>query len=281
MKILRDIGNQMKMDLELKGFSPKTQDAYIAHAKRFVKYFMKSPIDMGEAEIKEYLYYLISERKLSSSYINTTYSALKFLYETTLKRQWDMKSIPRTKKAKRLPIVLSKDEVKRIINVTTNLKHKTILATTYAAGLRVSEAAHLKVTDIDSSNMQIRIEQGKGKKDRYTLLSKKNLEILREYYKLYHPTTYLFPGGQYDKSIDTRTIQRIFEKAKKKAAIKKAVTVHSLRHSFATHLLEAGTDIYHIQQLLGHSNVKTTSIYIHLTNHQALKLESPLDSLIS
>lgn len=270
----------MKIDLELKGFSPKTRDSYIAHAKRFAEYFMKSPADLGEKEIKEYLHYLITERKLSSSYINNTYSALKFLYETTLKRQWDMKSIPRTKKAKRLPIVLSKEEVKRIINVTTNLKHKTILATTYAAGLRVSEVANLRITDIDSSNMQIRVSQGKGNKDRYTLLSKKNIEMLREYYKIYHPTSWLFPGIYNNNPLNIRTIQKVFEQSKKKAGIKKDVTVHSLRHSFATHLLEAGTDIYHIQQLLGHSNVKTTSIYIHLTNHDALKLTSPLDSLI-
>lgn len=270
----------MKMDLEIKGFSHRTQDVYIAQVKRYAEYFMKSPADLGEKEIKEYLYYLITERKLSSSYINITYSALKFLYETTLKRQWDMKSIPRTKKAKRLPIVLSKEEVKRIISVTTNLKHKAILATTYAAGLRVSEVANLKITDIDSSNMQIRVSQGKGNKDRYTLLSEKNIELLREYYRIYHPTSWLFPGIYNSDPLNIRTIQRVFEQSKQKAGIKKAVSVHSLRHSFATHLLEAGTDIYHIQKLLGHSNVKTTSVYIHLTNHDALKLISPLDSLI-
>lgn len=191
-----------------------------------------------------------------------------------------MKSIPRTKKAKKLPIVLSKDEVKRIINVTANLKHKAIFATTYAAGLRVSEVANLRIKDIDSSNMQIRVSQGKGNKDRYTLLSEKNIEILREYFKVYHPTTWLFPGMLKDDPINTRTIQKVFVRAKQKAGIKKDATIHSLRHSFATHLLEAGTDIYHIQQLLGHTNVKTTSIYIHLTNHNVLKLTSPLDSLI-
>lgn len=268
------------MDMELKGFADKTQSAYIAHVKRFAEHFMKSPVDLGENEIKEYLHFLITERNLSSSYINTTYSGLRFLYETTLKRQWDMKSIPRTKKAKRLPIVLSKDEVKRILNVTTNLKHKAILATTYAAGLRVGEVARLKITDIDSSNMQIRVEQGKGNKDRYTLLSEKNIEILREYYKRYHPNTWLFPGAIDGLPLTERTIQHVFEQSKEKAGIKKAVTVHSLRHSFATHLLEAGTDIYHIQLLLGHASVKTTSIYIHLTNHSALRLVSPLDSTL-
>jgi integrase/recombinase XerD len=270
----------MKMDLEIKGFSTNTQDAYIAHVKRFAEHFMKSPLDLGESEIKQYLHFLIAERNLSNSYVSGTYSALKFLYETTLKRQWEMEGIPRTKKHKKLPIVLSKDEVKRLINVTTNLKHRAILATIYSAGLRVSEAANLKLTDIDSSNMQIRVEQGKGNKDRYTLLSDKNLELLRQYYKLYHPTTWLFPGQSIDTPLTARTIQRVFEQSIQKVSINKAVTVHSLRHSFATHLLEAGTDIYHIQLLLGHSSIKTTSIYIHLTNKNLLNLKSPLDTIV-
>jgi site-specific recombinase XerD len=269
------------MDLELKGFSPNTQRAYIANIKRFAKHFMKSPTDLGESEIKEYLHYLISEKNLSNSYISSTYSALKFLYETTLKRHWEMDGIPRTKKPKKLPLILSKDEVKRLINVTTNLKHRAILSTIYSSGLRVSEAANLRLTDIDSSNMQIRVEQGKGSKDRYTILSDKNLELLRQYYKLYHPTTWLFQGQSIVTPLTARTIQRVFEQSKQKAGINKDVTVHSLRHSFATHLLEAGTDIYHIQLLLGHSSVKTTSIYIHLTNKNLLKLKSPLDTIIS
>ncbi len=277
---MKNLREQMKMELELKGFSPNTQRAYIASVKRFAQHFMKSPTDLGESEIKEYLYYLITERNLSNSSISNTYSALKFLYETTLKRQWEMEGIPRTKRLKKLPMILSKDEVKRLINVTTNLKHKAIFATIYSAGLRGGEAANLKITDIDSSNMQIRVEQGKGRKDRYTLLSDKNLEILREYYKIYHPTTWLFPGQSNDTPLTLRTIQKVFEKSKQKAGINKAVTVHALRHSFATHLLEAGTDIYHIQLLLGHSSVKTTSIYIHLTNKNLLNLKSPLDTIV-
>lgn len=268
------------MDLELKGFSPNTQKLYLTHVKQFVEHFKKSPLDLGESEIKEYLHFLITERNLSNSYISGAYSALKFLYETTLKRKWEMEGIPRTKRQKRLPIILSKEEVKRLIDVTTNIKHKAILTTIYSGGLRVSEAANLKLKDIDSSNMQIRIEQGKGNKDRCTILSDKNLEFLRRYYQLYHPTTWLFPGQSVEEPITSRTIQRIFEQSKQKAAINKDVTVHSLRHSFATHLLEAGTDIYHIQLLLGHSSVKTTSIYIHLTNKNLLKLKSPLDTII-
>ena len=268
------------MDLELKGFSPNTQKLYIAHVKRFAEHFMKSPLDLGESEIKEYLHFLITERNLSNSYVSGTYSALKFLFETTLKRQWEMEGIPRTKRQKKLPIILSKDEVKRLFNVTTNLKHRTILATIYSAGLRVSEAANLKLKDIDSSNMQIRVEQGKGSKDRYTILSDKNLELLRQYYKLHRPTTWLFPGQSIEEPVTSRTIQRVFEISKQKAGINKDVTVHSLRHSFATHLLEAGTDIFHIQLLLGHSSVKTTSIYIHLTSKNLMNLKSPLDTIV-
>ncbi|HYE12521.1 MAG TPA: site-specific tyrosine recombinase/integron integrase [Patescibacteria group bacterium] len=277
---MKNLREQMKMDLELKGFSPNTQKLYIAHVKRFAEHFMKSPLDLGESEIKEYLHFLITERNLSNSYVSGTYSALKFLFETTLKRQWEMEGIPRTKRQKKLPIILSKDEVKRLFNVTTNLKHRTILATIYSAGLRVSEAANLKLKDIDSSNMQIRVEQGKGSKDRYTILSDKNLELLRQYYKLHRPTTWLFPGQSIEEPVTSRTIQRVFEISKQKAGINKDVTVHSLRHSFATHLLEAGTDIFHIQLLLGHSSVKTTSIYIHLTSKNLMNLKSPLDTIV-
>lgn len=280
VNILSNLREQMKIDLELKGFSPNTQKLYLTHIRQFAEHFMKSPLDLGESEIKEYLHFLITERNLSNSYISSSYSALKFLYETTLKRQWEMEGIPRTKKQKRLPVVLSKEEVKRLIDVTTNIKHKAILTTIYSAGLRVSEAANLKLNDIDSGNMQIRVEQGKGNKDRYTILSDKTLELLRQYYKLYRPVTWLFPGASQDSPLTSRTIQKVFEQSKQKAAISKDVTVHSLRHSFATHLLEVGTDIYHIQLLLGHSSVKTTSIYIHLTNKNLLKLKSPLDAII-
>lgn len=192
-------------------------------------------------------------------------------------REWDIKEIPRVKKPKKLPVILSSSEVKRIFDETTNLKHKAILMTIYASGLRVSEVANLRVEDIDSRNMQIRVREGKGKKDRYTILSTENLKILRDYWKYYHVKEWLFPGDLPYKPITTRTIQKIFKKAKDKAEIKKEATVHTLRHCFATHLLESGVDIYHIQHLLGHSNPKTTSIYIHLTCKDVLRIKSPLD----
>lgn len=276
---MHHLKEEMIKNLQLKGFSPKTQTAYLQYMKDFTRYFGRSPVDMGKAEIKEYLHYLITEKQVSRSYVNCAYSALRFFYETTLGRDWEISKIPRVKSIKKLPTVLDSSEVKQLIEVTTNLKHRAILMTTYASGLRVSETAGLKLSDIDSKRMQLRIEQGKGKKDRYALLSEVNLELLREYWQKYHPNNWPFPGNPPENSISVRSIQHIFEKAKQKAGIKKSVSVHSLRHSFATHLLEAGTDIHYIQQLMGHASVRTTTIYIHLQKHNALKITSPLDLL--
>ena len=271
---------QMKMDLKLKGYSPKTQAAYLGYMKKFVRYFGRSPAKMGEKEIREYLYHLVTEKQVSTSSINGAYSALKFFYQTVLQGNWNIAKIPRTKVRKKLPVVLDGSEIKQLFAVTTNLKHRAILMTTYSAGLRVSETAHLKVSSIDSKRMQLRIDQGKGNKDRYTLLSPVTLDLLRDYWRQYRPFSWLFPGRSPDRPISTRAIQKIFEKAKRKAGIQKPATVHTLRHSFATHLLEAGTDIYRVQKLMGHTTPKTTTIYIHLRRQDLLKVVSPLDSLL-
>lgn len=277
---MSSLREQMKIDLELKGYSPKTKTAYIWHVASFAQHFGRSPAKMGETEIREYLYHLITTKQSSDSYINSAYSALKFLYKTTLQRKWNIAKLPRHKGNKRLPVVLDGSEIKELLAATPNLKHRAILMTTYAAGLRVSETAHLKITDIDSKRMQLRISQGKGKKDRYTLLSVANLNLLREYWKQYRPVDWLFPGCPSVKVISTRSIQKIFTKAKEKASITKPVTVHSLRHSFATHLLEAGTDLHHIQKLMGHTTPETTTLYLHLRREDLLKVISPLDSLL-
>jgi len=271
---------QMKMDLKLKGYSPKTQAAYLGYMKKFAQYFGRSPAKMGEEEIRKYLYHLVTEKQVSTSSINGAYSALKFFYQTVLQGNWNIAKIPRTKVRKKLPIVLDGSEIKQLFAVTTNLKHRAILMTTYSAGLRVSETAHLKVSSIDSKRMQLRIDQGKGNKDRYTLLSPATLDLLRDYWRQYHPFSWLFPGRLPDRPISTRAIQKTFEKAKRKAGIQKPATVHTLRHSFATHLLEAGTDIYRVQKLMGHTTPKTTTIYIHLRRQDLLKVVSPLDSLL-
>ena len=269
--------DQMKMDLELRDYSPKTTSCYLACVRGFALHFGQSPDIMGDTEIRDYLYYLIKEKKASQSAINQTYSALKFFYETTLERDWNGSKIPRVKMRKNLPVVLSHEEVQSILSATKNLKHKALLMTIYSAGLRLSEAAHLKISDIDSKRMMIRVCQGKGNKDRYTLLGKRTLDILGDYYREYRPHDWLFPGERAENPVSSRTIQKVFEKALHRAGIKKEATVHTLRHSFATHLLEAGTDLYHIQHLLGHTTAKTTAIYLHLSRKDLARVVSPID----
>ena len=277
MSELREI---MKMDMELRGYSPMTIKSYINHVSNFAKFYNKSPELLTEKEICDYLHYCIIKKKLSEGTVNYINSGLKFFYTKTLNRYWNSDKIARMKEPKKLPSVLSPEEVKSIFDVTDNLKHRAILMTVYSAGLRVSEVCNLKITDIDSKNMQILIREGKGKKDRYSLLSKANLEILREYWKRYHPTEYLFSGKGRTDSISPRSVQKMLEKSIKKAKITKHATVHTLRHSFATHLLDAGTDICYIQRLLGHTRITTTTIYLHLRRMDLLNIKSPLDILL-
>jgi integrase/recombinase XerD len=204
---------------------------------------------------------------------------LRFFYVEVLHREWHVDKIPRPKAEKKLPVVLSCDEVKRIFAEVSDFKYRMILMTIYSGGLRVSETAKLKVSEIDSGRMQIRVDQGKGKKDRYTLLSERLLKDLRRYYMIYRPGEWLFPGRVDDKPISVSTIQNAFKQAKQRAGIRKPATVHTLRHSFATHLLESGTDILTIQRLLGHSSLKTTKIYIHIQSKYLEKIVNPLDRM--
>jgi len=274
---LRD---QMLMDMELRNFSPKTIKAYLNHMTNFTRKFGRSPAEMGETEIRQYLYYLKKEKGASWSNINIGYCALKFFYTKTLHRDWNVDHIPRPKGEKRLPVVLSRSEIKKMFDATGNLKHLAMLMISYSGGLRVSETAHLKIEDIDSSHMLIRIDQGKGSKDRYTLLSEVALQALRRYYLKYRPTRWLFPGRDNGKPIDTGTIQSLFKEAKNRAGIRKAATPHTLRHSFATHFLEDGGDIFHLKKLLGHSSLRTTLIYIHIQHKNLKQLISPLDRMM-
>jgi integrase/recombinase XerD len=270
---------QMKMDMELKNLSLRTIETYLSCAKSFVAHYKRSPELMGHNEIRDYLYHLLKDKKASQAAVNQTYSALKFLYQTTLRREWDTFKIPRCKMRKRLPVVLSKAEVESVFSVTRNLKHRSILMTIYSGGLRLGEATHLKVSDIDSKRMVIRVQQAKGNKDRYTLLGKRTLQILRIYWKLYHPVEWMFPSRRLDQPISHSSVQRTFKEALHKSGIKKDASVHTLRHSFATHLLEAGTNLYHIQRLLGHTTPITTSIYLHVTRKDLTRITSPIDLL--
>lgn len=228
--------------------------------------------------IMDFLLYLVNTRHVSTSYQNQSINAVKFYYERVVGGKRKIYMIDRPREESYLPEVLSTEEITKILNATENLKHKAILMTIYSAGLRIGEAINLKLKDIDSKRMQIRVEQGKGKKDRYTLLGNKTLEVLRKYVAEYKPKIWLFEGAK-GENYSQKGIQNILRKSVEKVGIKKRITVHTLRHSFATHLLEAGTDLRYIQSLLGHANSKTTEIYTHITTKGFDQIKSPLDNL--
>lgn len=269
--------NDAIMEMELRGFSPNTVRTYSTNLLKFLN-FISKPINLLEADdVRIYLHHLVS-RKLSPAYINSTYSVCKLFFTSVLKRPFTLNDIPRVKVPKKLPSVLTKSEVKSIIDVTDNIKHKAILMLAYSSGLRVSEVLHLKISDIDSENMQVFIRSGKGNKDRFSVLSSNTLTYLRQYFLVYRPTDWLFYSG-YDKNkpLHPRTAQKTFSNAKKKAGIFKDASFHSLRTSFATHLLIQGTDLFTIKTLLGHKNIQTTMIYLHLAPSRVLSVSSPLD----
>jgi integrase/recombinase XerD len=272
--------NQMEQDMQLRGFSPKTQYKYLAHLRQFEEFFHHPAEELGQEELRNFLHYLIKEKNVSSSYANGVYSGLKFFFETTLGRSWDMTQIPRVKKAQKLPVVISREEIKKLLAVTTNLKFKTMFMVAYSAGLRVNEITHLKVSDIDSGQMQILVREGKGKIDRYSLLSEVILKFLREYWKQYRPEVWLFPGKIPGQPMSNRAFQDAFQKARNKSGINTRASIHSLRHSFATRLLENGTDIVRIQHLMGHARIGTTTLYLHLAKSRILEVKSPLDALL-
>lgn len=269
---------QMQRDLQLRGLSPRTQESYLQKARDLARHFKKSPDQLGGEEIRAYLQYLLVEKKVSDSTYRQAYGSLKFLYQTTLKRNVVFEKIPHLKSRRKLPCVLERSEVDALFSATSNLKHRTILMVIYSAGLRLAETTRLKIADIDSKRMMIRIQQGKGGNDRYTILSSVALDILRTYWRKYRPSEWLFEGHGKNQPISDRSIQYIFKIAKKRAGITKPASVHTLRHSFATHLLEAGTDIHHIQTLLGHKCIQNTTVYLHLRRKDLARIVSPLDA---
>jgi len=275
-KALKDFSDQ----LILKRYSENTIIVYKEQIVRFFKYYSKEdPSELTDENVRDYLLYLLTEKKISFSYQKQVISAIKFYFEKILRRETKKYyfEIPRNKELK-LPIALSKEEVREIINCTNNLKHKTILSTIYSAGLRLSEAVNLKIADIDSERKLIYVRGGKGKKDRTTILSEELLLMLRDYFKKYKPKVWLFESVSRKKN-STKSIQQIFYRNLEKTKIDKKVSVHSLRHSFATHLLEQGEDLRVIQKLLGHKSSKTTEIYTHITKKGMGRITSPLDNL--
>ena len=264
-------------DLKRLGYSPKTIKSYINHLHHYEKF---SKGECTVEVINRYLLYLISEKEASHSYCNQAVNAIK-IYARKFSQisESEIIKLQRPRKEHKLPKVLSQQEVKRLFEVTENTKHKTELMLAYSCGLRVSEVAAMKVNDIDSQRMIVIIKQGKGRKDRQSMLSEKMLDQLRIYYKTYQPREWLFENQRRSGPISHRTLQNIFTSAVRKAGIRKKVTFHSLRHSFATHLLETGVDIRYIQELLGHKSSKTTEIYTHVSLASIQRIKNPLDSL--
>jgi integrase/recombinase XerD len=268
----------MKEDMQLRRLSPRTQQAYLSHVTQFARYFNKLPDKLGEKEVKEYLLYLI-EKRVSYSILSQVYSSLKFIYGTTLGRSWEVERIPYPKTPWRLPVVLDKTEITAFLSAPCSLKYRTIFMMTYSAGLRISEVIHLKIDDIDTARMMVRIRQGKGARDRYSLLSKVALEELNRYIDHYQPRVWLFHGKDPDMPISPTSVQKVFQTSRNRAGITKPATVHTLRHSFATHLLEAGCDLHRVQLLLGHKSPTTTATYLHVSRKNLVSTVSPLDTL--
>lgn len=254
---------RMVDDMRIRNFSSHTIDSYTRAVAQFANYFGKSPDTLGIEEVREYQLFLL-EKKVAWSTFKIAVCALKFFYNSTLRRQWNHTHIPFPKREKKLPVVLSVQEIAGFFAVIENLKHWTIFTLMYATGLRVSEALHLIPTDIDSRRMVIRVRQGKGKKDRYIPLSSSLLTSLRQYWKKYRPQMWLFPGQVPGKPLTRASVGMLCPELRNIAGIKKPVTPHTMRHCFATHLLEAGTDLRTIQLLLGHARLNSTAVYLHV-----------------
>ena len=266
--------------IQLKGYSIKTMLTYRSEFSQFLFALKeKSVLECDETKVRSYFLYCINELKLSENTIHSRINAIKFYFEKVLHREKFFYEIPRPKKQSQLPKVIHPKDLKKLFDVTTNLKHNTMLKLSYGMGLRVSEIINIKITDIDSKMMRVFIERAKGKKDRYANLPESILEQLRVYFKQYKPSEYLFEG-QYGGQYSARSAQQIFKNALAKANINKDVSFHSLRHSFATHLLENGTDIRFIQELLGHKDIKTTLLYTHVSDNSTRKIKSPLDDIL-
>lgn len=273
------LSDRYERDMAIRGLSDNTRAQYLVCLRNFVRFSGRSPDELVVDHVNAYQHHLV-RRKISWSYFNQIVCALRFFYEVTLKKEGVVKQIPYARRTgRRLPVILSQDEVVRFITAIPNLKHRVVLMTIYATGLRISEVLHLRPQDIDSSRMAIRVVQGKGRKDRYTLLSPMLLSILREYWKIERPKTWLFEHRRLEKPITPTTMRAITRKARIVAGLRKPAGPHALRHAFATHLLEKGTNIRIIQTLLGHSSLRSTEIYTHVSKTYLQDTKSPLDDL--
>lgn len=271
---------RMLEDMQIRHLASSTQRAYVEHVARFARHFGRSPALLGPEEIRAYQVYLTNDKQLAPASMVITVAALRFLYTVTLQKTWSVEAvIPAPKTPQTLPVVLSPAEVVHFLDCVAAPKHRTILTTCYAAGLRISEAVRLTPPAIDSERMVLRIEQGKGQKDRYVMLSPKLLTILRDWWRVSRSTPWIFPGDRPGDPITTRAVNRACRKAHRRCGIPKPITPHSLRHAFAVHLLEAGTNVRTIQLLLGHRSLATTARYLAIATTQVCATASPLDLL--
>jgi integrase/recombinase XerD len=266
-------------EMQLRNYCPKTVQVYVYNVARFARYFGKSPEVLGASHVRRYLLHVLQERKASWPTYKQELSALRFLYRYVLKRGDLLLDIRSPRSEQTLPVVLSPDEVRRFFAAIHSYKYRMILMTAYSAGLRISEVINLKVADIDSERMVIRVVYGKRRKQRYTMLSPLLLKMLRYYGWAARPVEYLFPRRSLDKPMAAGSVQRICQQARREAGLDKDITPHTLRHSFATHLLEAGTDLRVVQELLGHSSIRTTVRYTHVSTRLIAQTKSPLDLL--
>ena len=271
---------RMTEDMQVRNLSPHTQTCYVQQVSLFARHFNKSPEELGPEEIRAYQVYLTNEKKLAPGSILIAVAALRFLYKVSLRREWLFDEvIPAPKKPQKLPVVLSPEEVLHFLECVGSTKHRTILTTCYAAGLRISEAVRLRPNHIDSQRMVIRVEQGKGQKDRYVMLSPKLLETLRTYWRSVRPKGWLFEGDVAGQPITRSAVERTCQKARRLSGIGKPISPHSMRHAFAVHLLESGTDVRTIQLLLGHRSLATTARYLRIATSKVCSTSSPLDLL--
>ena len=271
---------QMEEAMVLRGMALRTQETYLSAVSQLAKYYRRAPDRITTEEVERYLLHLIGERKLSWSTTNQAASAFNFFYRTTLKREQSQFSIARRKAPAKQPDILSREEVNRILNACRTTRQHALLTTTYAAGLRVSEVCALRVSDIDSERMMLKVRDGKGGRDRYTLLSPRMLSVLRAYWRESRPGEWLFPTRDGSRPSDPKLAQRMYHAAKREAGVTKAGGIHALRHAFATHLLESGVDLHTIQRLMGHTALSTTARYFHLRDTVATTA-SPLDLLVA
>lgn len=274
---LRD---KMEQDLKLRGLCENTRETYLRCARAFVKHYRKSPTEMGKAEVRDFLLHLVEERKLSPSTYNVYGASLKFLYSHTLGRPQEVAWVGQMRVTRRLPAILSAEEIEQLLDALRSLRMQAVVMTAYGAGLRVSEVVHLEVADIDSRRMVIHVRHGKGNRDRYTMLPQRLLELLRAYWKEQRPAgPELFPGPEPGSVLSPDAVGKALKQAAERAKIRKRVHPHALRHAFATHLLEAGTDLRTLQVLLGHASIRTTALYAQVSPAMIRKTKSPADRL--